>query len=596
MNIYFKSITKFLAIAFLLQGVLILNSCKKLDKLNSNISNKEVVETKFFNIPSGTTELTKRVIDEIKKRNDKSGFVTDFSNLKGFPVWNKTVFLLGNTNHNSSIVNSNTNNTSDSLLYIPLVTSDMEEFKGYILAKINGTNIALLSTQAKDYKNYSFSNTTGQSEATKFALFNMKLNQMVYGDSVYDITDKRLFSTDTLHKKSNSIKLIPTLTTTGNLASGECITAVLYSSVCNTPNHPNCIPNCDHCGGNLCYTTQGELEICGGEYEPTIQWPYSSGGSSGGSGTGGGGGGSSIPEYYPCTSSSGGNPIWSNFNNLSGNTNCPAPGPGNGWVTSAEYLQTLQDIQWINQNVQDSANNPCITKVLDTFKVIRDKLPSLVRGFFGAAPNFNMTIKEYTDSNWTYLSSNDPNPAPPDVGKTTPNNLDSNFKVYLNKYYANSTNLAIAATILHEAFHCQLMNWYRQADLNNDTAKKRELALNYGYLFRPDFDQDNSLFLIVENSNAGQHADIILRHQNTIAEALFQFAKKNGINVSLSYCKDLSWSGCTTTPAFRGLPTNVKERIKENISAEKDPYFNLFSPTGNGVNANQIFRKGKPCN
>ncbi|MES2372231.1 MAG: hypothetical protein V4557_06605 [Bacteroidota bacterium] len=249
------------------------------------------------------------------------------------------------------------------------------------------------------------------------------------------------------------------------------------------------------------------------------------------------------------------------------------------------------DKEWQDQNVRDSTKNPCAKKVLDSLSAIQNKLPTVIRNFFSADADFSMTVKMDTNATWGM------NGRAPDGAFTKTNITSSNFEVFINSYYANSTDLGMAATIIHEAFHCQLMNWYREAIVNNDQPRREQLAADYGYLFPPDFNTDSSLNYIVNGGNATQHQDMINRYQQVISTALYQFALANNISVDLNYCKDLSWTGTFDSKAFRSLSSSTQDRIRERVYAEKDPYAVLTDQTGNySINTNSITPKGKPCN
>jgi hypothetical protein len=221
--------------------------------------------------------------------------------------------------------------------------------------------------------------------------------------------------------------------------------------------------------------------------------------------------------------------------------------------------QELLDKQWLVENVKDSTNNPCASNVINSLSAINDKLPALIRNFFNSDADFSMTIKMDYNSNWGN------NGQAPRGGYTVENISSNSFKVCLNNYYSNVTDLGTAATIIHEAFHCQLMNWYREAIVNNDQARREQLAFEYGYLFPPDFNTDSSLNYIVNGGNATQHQDIINRYQNTIAQALYQFALSKGISINLDYCKDLAWTGTFDSYAFNALPYNTQARIRDRV-------------------------------
>ena len=71
---------------------------------------------------------------------------------------------------------------------------------------------------------------------------------------------------------------------------------------------------------------------------------------------------------------------------------------------------------------------------------------------------------------------------------------------------------------------------------------------------------------------------------------------RRGITITFDYCKDLAWTGTFDSKAFTDLPPSVKERVRERILAEKDPYSILQDPSGTyTVNANNITPKGRKC-
>lgn len=175
-------------------------------------------------------------------------------------------------------------------------------------------------------------------------------------------------------------------------------------------------------------------------------------------------------------------------------------------------------------------------------------------------------------------------------GTTKANVTTSSFDVKVNNYFNNATDLSRAATIIHEAFHCQLMSWFREAITNNDASRKQQLATDYGYLFSTEIlSMDSSLSYIVNGGNPTQHQDMINRYRSVIADAIYVFAQAKGIpNVTLDYCKDLAWTGTFDSKAFANLSTTDKERILGRVNAERDPY-------GNNVNINSVTPKGNIC-
>jgi hypothetical protein len=242
--------------------------------------------------------------------------------------------------------------------------------------------------------------------------------------------------------------------------------------------------------------------------------------------------------------------------------------------------QELIDQQWLDEKVKDSTNNPCVSDALSTLSSINEKLPKLIRSFFSSDANFSMTL---TMEDLGKKSG----------GETKPNVSTNDFKVSINKYFNQATDLALATTIIHEAFHCQLMSWFREAVKNNNLALQQELATQYGYLFTSEIlSSDSNLSHIVNGMNKTQHQDIVNRYKDMIASALLEFAKARGIeNIDIEYCKDLAWSGTMDSKAFEDLKDDDKERIIDRVNAEKDPMRNK----GLNDKDKDVDSKGSPC-
>lgn len=242
-----------------------------------------------------------------------------------------------------------------------------------------------------------------------------------------------------------------------------------------------------------------------------------------------------------------------------------------------DVIEDLTDKQWLEEKVKDSTDNPCASDAINKLSSISDKLPELIRSFFNSDANFSMTIKMGDLG----LGAG---------GSTTPNVTTNDFNVTLNSVFNDRTDLSYAATIIHEAFHCQLMSWFRETIRDNNQTVKEQLASDYGYLFSSEMiSMDSSLAAIVNGGNPTQHQDMVNRYKDKIAEALYQFSQSKGINIDMDYCKDLAWTGTFDSRAFNNLPFNTRERILERVNAEIDP-------TGSkNINVSEATPKGKSC-
>ncbi len=312
---------KILLLPFLVSLIFFI-SCAKLDtKLDMQNENIAVATTKFFKVPSTTDPLTLKVINEIKTRNDKKEFVSSFAVMNGYPVWDKALILVDKSKHQTSFSNSGDGSSiNDTIFLIPLVLINETKVNGFIKATLN-EDIRINYSLAQDYKNYSFA-TSGltPSDATRFAFCMIYLNKKVFADKQYNITDSRLFSSDTINKKTARIYFNEENQAINLVEPLEMCDHVNVQYVnCAFPTYAECTPVCDQC--SRCMSTM-QIETC-------ITINTGDDGGSSGTGTGGGDGG--VPHSYPC-------PPGTLFSIINGNSltddpisPCPPPAVGMGW-------------------------------------------------------------------------------------------------------------------------------------------------------------------------------------------------------------------------------------------------------------------------
>lgn len=294
-----------IALSTLLLAVVFI-SCRK----DIDTSNGYTIETRtnagkrnFFDKADVSDPLINRVVTEIKRRHELSGFINEFAIKNGFPVWDKTVITTTKRIAANNSIAQNSTNTStgtDTLLYIPLVIQNETKVNGYILARINDS-ICLNLYQAKDYKAYPYNAAGNAMTAQKYALQMMQLNSVVFGDSVYTITDSLLFAA--LHGRADVSRKEIILKHSRNSGTGSTQSLLLLEDFdCYLIQGTYCT-----CGGGSCDWNQpsyGELGCpdcasiyCipsaggggGGDNGGGTSYPPS--GPSGPGGTGGGGGG-----------------------------------------------------------------------------------------------------------------------------------------------------------------------------------------------------------------------------------------------------------------------------------------------------------------
>jgi hypothetical protein len=435
-------------------------SCRKIDTSASEAQNESAsITEKFFATPPNTAAITLKVIDEIKKRNQLSGFVANFANTIGYPVWDKVVAYESKKKDNNSTSFSNNNANAiyyDSVVLIPFVLPNSSTVNGYILAEV-GNNIMLSYKLAKDYSYYPQSSAT-QTTATQFAYRMIMLNKLVFGISNYTITDHRLFSDDTLHKKIEKVTLAATGQT--NVLNFVCYDVTVTGYICTTPTDPACINGCDKCG-NQCYPLTSNEEYCDIEDDGTT-----GGGSSGPAG-GNTGGSGNIPPNYPCIP---GNTFSNNVNNtLPGGPlpPCPPPSGGTGWNPNiaAPYNPNNADPVIVSRKLRDSF--PCIKNIIDSissYANLNKQTQIALSSIFGINKYVHVTID--VNNQWDKDSTDADTKVDTTFTTTFPDGTDGlNFysTIRLNPWVLkNSTKEYIASTIVHEALHAYINFKFKQ--------------------------------------------------------------------------------------------------------------------------------------
>jgi hypothetical protein len=202
--------------AFLL-GIIILNSCTKIntDKLQSDIPiNKIDISEKFFYSSQKTDATVKRVLENLKQRNDKYEFVENFVMENGYPIWNKAVISTKTRSYNS--VTNSVNGQTDTIIQIPLVLPNTNKVNGFIAAVINDSiNYNLYI--GKDYYKYSFNDVPEDSlNADKAAMQIMLLDKAVFGYTDFAINDNRLFSNQSNYNINAPQRIIKISNNNGN--------------------------------------------------------------------------------------------------------------------------------------------------------------------------------------------------------------------------------------------------------------------------------------------------------------------------------------------------------------------------------------------
>jgi hypothetical protein len=146
---------------------------------------------------------------------------------------------------------------------------------------------------------------------------------------------------------------------------------------------------------------------------------------------------------------------------------------------------------------------------------------------------------------------------------------DTMYHVKLNRFNQQATDMALAATLIHEIMHCVLTDIYKRA--HDQEQKAIDNVLSFG-LERNDSTNinDNDFFRIMNSGNEGQHELMFRLFYPQMVLLLERFAvihKESFPNKKAAAL--MMWSGLQNTDAFKKLSNEDKRVIVATILSEK---------------------------
>jgi hypothetical protein len=513
---------------------------KKQDLTTSNsLTDGKVITQRFFTSATSLNQRGASILNFLKNENDKKEFVIETVSKIGYPKWDKMITTIQKSNANVSSFGGGSDTVTSIL---PFVQEQDTTVKACLI--INSTIDDTSYYYLCDWQYHLIAEADGNSyNQEKFATFFMKLNKEVFDYTVFNVTDSSLFSM--YPKNAVRIKLEDNSTT--NLYEVCETVTIYYFEECPYPNSVECSDGCDHCiwcMENISWEYCTTLNPSGGGGAPS-----SPGGTSGGGGTGSGGG--TTPPSCPGSVAQ---------------TN----GCGPGWIpnTNNQTAATLFD-----NHIDDAGLSPCRASILSSLKNLASgNIANMINTFantpVGGIPGGDLTQL------WNWKLIENVNTSVPNASAVTSFHLSNGYAVTtLNTTnMANSTDLYVAATMLHECIHAYLVAYYR-----NDPVAATKTYPELYKLYRTG--QYGS------NPNDPHHITIFHSFVNDLAVALKNFAVAKGYtnNANLfSICKDLAYGGLDGIEAYEyGLTENERQNINERNMAEKycEP-FNGVTPKG----------------
>lgn len=400
-------------------------SCRKTDLPNKEDSSEvkdKVASAKFYENSTSDDYALMRVIEKLKKTELPSGYIWNFTQNIGYPVWDKFKKYPKREDHTLS--------QSDTIIIIPIVPENGNYVSGFLQANISDT-VSIFFKRVSDYKNYPFHDDgSGSETADKYALKFMELNKLVFNHKKFKINDKRIFShlSDTTEHTIFVEFKDSTDNTSSNLTTQVCNNTE-YTFLCSICNKFNC-----ELTVTFVYTFCIEYDSGGGG-TPWSGGPVPDPGGGGGPGQPGGGGG---------------NPP----NNCTDYNTCPqGPGGNTGWepVTPVYQAPAIQKIY-------NNLTNPCLTEVFDKITGIEyiNELSQMIR-MLNSNNTVNVTLNQVST-----LSNN--------VYATTYGTGGENYTIDFNNNILPKTSQEwIAVTFYHEVIHAYIKNHIAEYDFENNS-------------------------------------------------------------------------------------------------------------------------------
>ncbi|WP_221887757.1 hypothetical protein [Chitinophaga polysaccharea] len=214
------------------------------------------------------------------------------------------------------------------------------------------------------------------------------------------------------------------------------------------------------------------------------------------------------------------------------------------------------------RKIDDSKLPPCMQKILAALKTLsKGSVANIVTKFAGNTPGYNWTVQDGRLSSNTNGETNSLYDSKTGTVTTT---IDS-------KKFTSATDLSIARTILHESVHAYLVSFFGYEALNANATYPTMLQ---------DWMKSKK-----PNLNTVQHNEMVRSFIIDIANALEEYGRNKGYNLSRQFYDDMAWGGLTGTSAFKALSTSEQDRINNILVTEQ---------SGLDTNGDQTKQSGKP--
>src|SRR5688572_22288687 len=121
-------------LTFMLIGMLIFVSCRKVETLQQDQSTPNVLEETFFNSHRTADPTEKAYVNFLKGKNEKLNFVEKTIKQIGFPRWDKAII------NKRTLVKGRTGADSTNIIYVPFVRDSQNYVNAAMVIKTTGSD------------------------------------------------------------------------------------------------------------------------------------------------------------------------------------------------------------------------------------------------------------------------------------------------------------------------------------------------------------------------------------------------------------------------------------------------------------------------
>jgi hypothetical protein len=506
---------------FLFLIIALLQSCKKTNtEFQLEVTKPEIDPAiKFFNLPINVNPSVKKVADKIKIQNDQKHFLNQFVKAQGYPLWDKALITNRSTvntpaTHASlSNTSSSTSNSSEDLIFIPLVLQDSNQVHGALSCKVNGDSVYIRLIDGSNYSWYTAHPDSLGMNGEQVTLLLMKLDKVAFGHSLFRVTDSTAFGVS-VNSQAKYIKITDSAYNASNNTSSighwEYYSTTLYyvtyeSDLCG------CAPNIAPCPDGSMHPVYHSETLSGSIWVEDEPWYDPNGGGTGGGGGSNNGGGGGGPNELPVE-----------------------PDPGTQDFGLTQFI--IEEFNSLN------VANPCLNSVINT--IGQTGCGSLLlkeyQNYFGSAGLDKYKIKFFENNS---LVDDDGNTI---AGHTNVNILATGVKevvITINPtYLQNASKEFITAVVLHELLH----GFYTLKYPNSTFLQQHQSILNSGAghigetlleIFPPGLSPSDAAALGLQGIDKicfDSNGDVI-PSQNAIAETKYGMGLVYARNKALEY-------------------------------------------------------------